>query len=198
MPEKPTPSLTGNPVADISDLLDAAGIPYVFTGSLAYSAWAAPRSTKDVDVVIYAPGRVALALFLNRLAEVGLAVDPPAALRELDALKLTVVPMPVTGAGTFPVELILPKVPAVDAQVLQRSLMVPYPGRPQGIRVASPEDYVLFKLIFFRERDRLDIKDVLASHPDLDVGYVAISLSQVFPDSDERARWFRKLVGPQG
>jgi hypothetical protein len=45
--------LAGNPVADVSDLLDDLAIPYVFTGTIAYSYWVRPTATIDVDVVVY-------------------------------------------------------------------------------------------------------------------------------------------------
>jgi len=102
--------------------------------------------------------------------------------------------MPMQGAGTFPVELVLPKVPAVDDRVLQRAATVPYPDRPAGIKVVTPEDYVLFKVISFRERDKVDVSDVLRLRHDFDVGYVALSLSLILEPDDERVLWFDAAV----
>jgi hypothetical protein len=39
-------------VRDVSERLDRAGIPFMLTGSMAMNAYAEPRMTRDVDVVI--------------------------------------------------------------------------------------------------------------------------------------------------
>jgi len=36
----------------IVEVLDAAGVPYMLTGSLAAAYYAVPRATQDIDVVI--------------------------------------------------------------------------------------------------------------------------------------------------
>jgi hypothetical protein len=187
------------PVADIADALDAVGIPYVFTGSLAFAAHKRmPLGTKDVDVVVYAPSRVKLALLLNHLRDSGVAVDPVEALRSLDRDKMVAIEMPLEGRPgelfTFPVELVLPKVPAIDAAILARAVDVPYPGRRRGVKVVTLADYVLFKLMFFREKDKSAIEDVLRTTPDLDVGHIAISLGLVHPPDSDRAIWFASAV----
>ncbi len=75
---------------------------------------------------------------------------------------------------------------------------IPYPDRPQGVKVVTLEDYVLFKLVFFRERDRNGIDEVLRTTPDLDVGYVAISLGLVYPPESERSQWFAEACRRHG
>jgi len=197
--------LLNSPVADIANLLDGLGIPYVFTGSFAYAAnKGIARGTIDVDVVVYARSRVKLANLLNALAGAGIAIDPPTALRELDADSLVGIPMPVgvpspgEPQATFVIEIVLPKVPAVDKEVLERSLLRPYPDRPQGIRVVTLEDYVLFKMIFFREKDKPAIEEALRDTPDLDIDYVMLSLRLVYPpEANECAgsqRWLGSTV----
>jgi hypothetical protein len=58
--------------------LEAEGIPYMLTGSLASSFHGEPRSTRDIDFVID-PGAAALDRFVARLSAQGLYVDPGAA-----------------------------------------------------------------------------------------------------------------------
>jgi hypothetical protein len=195
--------LLENPVADIANILDSLTIPYVLTGSFAFAAHKKmPLGTKDVDVVVYAPSRVRLAELLNRLRDAGVPLDAASALRSLDKDKLVSVPMPLAGRPgehfTFPVELVLPKVPAIDRAILERAVDMPYPDRPQGVKVVTLEDYVLFKIVFFRERDRNAIDEVLRTTPDLDVGYVAISLGLVHSPETERARWFAEACRRHG
>ena len=160
-----------------------------------------PVGTVDIDLVVYAQSRFKLAELLNELASLGVPVDPALALRELDEKKLTALPMPVAtpeGQATFVVELILPKIPVLDAAVLSRAIAVPYPGRAEGIPVVTLPDWMVFKLIFFREKDRRAVDDVLRTTPDLDVGYVAICLGMVFPPEDERLRWFANALARYG
>lgn len=57
--------------------LDAAGIPYMTTGSLASSVWGEPRATYDVDVVI-APTQDQLRAFVGSLPD-AFYVSAPAA-----------------------------------------------------------------------------------------------------------------------
>src|SRR5262245_24739507 len=47
-------SLESDIVRDVSARLAGAGIPFMLTGSMAMNAYAAPRMTRDVDVVIEA------------------------------------------------------------------------------------------------------------------------------------------------
>lgn len=180
--------LSGDPIADIVAALDGRGIPYVFTGSVALAALTQePVGTKDIDVVVYAPSRIALARLLNDLAEAGVDLDPAEELKHLDRDKVASLLMPLP-EGAFVVELLRPKVPALDPEVPRRALTVPYPGTA-GIRVVTLEDWAVFKLIFFRERDRLAVEDVLRQTPDLDTAYIKRSLGLVYPRSDERLAW---------
>jgi len=197
--------LYNSPVVDIANALDALKIPYVFTGSFAYAAnKGLPRGTKDVDVVVYAPSRLKLAELLNGLAEAGVEVDPRAALRALDSERFVGIPMPVGAPGkgepqaTFVVELVLPKVPTLDEKVLRRAVTVPYPDRPSGIPVVTLEDYVLFKVIFFRDEDKFAVEEALRTTPGLDVGYVMISLGLVYPVESERVQWFASMAHKYG
>ncbi len=170
------------------------GSPTSSLGVFARSAWDVPAGTKDVDVVVYARSYVQVTSFLRDLAAAGVQVDPAAALRSLDRDKLAVVPMPLAEGGVFDAELILPKVPAVDSGVLSRAQVYPYAGAKNGVRVASPEDWALFKAIFFRPNDRAAVEDVLRNVPSVDWGAVMLRLRSVYPDDDPRVSWLRSAV----
>jgi hypothetical protein len=181
-----------DPVADMANALDALAIPYVLSGRFAFAAHKKmPLGTQDVEVVLHAPSRVRLAELLNHLRDAGLPLAPPEALRSLDRDKHLAVP------GS-PFEIVLPNVPALDRAILDRAAFVPYPDRPQGVKVVTLEDYLLLSLIRFRERDRAAADEVLRTTPDLDVGYVAISLGLVYPPESERSRWFAEACRRHG
>ena len=65
-------------LAVVVERLDAAGIPYMVTGSLASSYYGEPRSTRDVDIVID-PDPAALDRLVADLASADFHVDLDAA-----------------------------------------------------------------------------------------------------------------------
>lgn len=195
-------SLIEKPVADMANALDALGILHVFTGGFAFAAHKKrPLGTADVAVVVYPPSRVRLAEFLNHLHDAGVEIEATVALRALDRDKVTAIPMPLGGSPgerlTAPVEVVLPRIPAIDQAILGRAVEMPHPERAHGVKVATLEDYVLFKLVF-REWDREAIDEVLRTTPELDVGYVAISLGLVHPPESERSQWFAEACRRHG
>jgi len=71
-------------IRDVVGHLDAAGVPYMITGSVASSYHGEPRATRDLDVVIEAD-RPSLSRLVERLRTGGLYVDLTAALGALTA-----------------------------------------------------------------------------------------------------------------
>ena len=187
--------IQGVPAADVANALDASKILYVFTGSFARSAWDVPASTQDVDVVVYARSRMQVATFLRDLGDAVPSVDPQRTLAELDRSKQSIVAMPLLEGGSFDVEFLLPKVSKeIDRGVLDRSRKYPYPGTPRGVHVVSPEDWMLFKIVFFRPKDQAAVEDVLRNKRDVDTGAVMLRLRSIYPDEDPRIDWFRDAV----
>ena len=68
---------------DVVSRLDAAGIPYMLTGSFASAYHGLPRATQDIDFVI-APTRDQLRAFISRLPSTEYYADEAAALEALD------------------------------------------------------------------------------------------------------------------
>lgn len=140
-------------VADIASALDAAGIGYMIIGGIAVSVWGSGRSTKDVDVAV--------------------AIDRQEAARLLKVLKKQIRQMPPnaadfaaeTGILPFehrlgvPVDLGLSRHPYVT-NAIDRAATFDFHGVP--VKFCSVEDLVLHKLVADRDRDRVDIADVLA------------------------------------
>lgn len=52
----------------LTTLFDAAGVPYMLTGSLASTLYGEPRSTQDIDIVVVLTGGT-LAALLTALPE---------------------------------------------------------------------------------------------------------------------------------
>ncbi len=66
-------------------------------------------------------------------------------------------------------------------------------GRP--IRVLSPEDLAVFKLLFFRGKDVVDLERLVAFlGPELDHGYVRSWVSGMVGEDDERIACWDRMV----
>lgn len=65
---------------DVVHVLDAAGVPYMLTGSLAASYYAVPRATRDIDVVVESSER-GIERVVEGLLAAGYYVDRDAALQ---------------------------------------------------------------------------------------------------------------------
>jgi hypothetical protein len=86
-------------------LLEAAGVPYMLTGSFASGYHGAPRASQDIDIVI-APSRASLDAFLSLLPEDRYYVSREAA---LDAFRRQSLFNVVDFASGWKVDLILRK-----------------------------------------------------------------------------------------
>lgn len=194
----------GDPVAEVAEVFEAAGVRYAFTGAIALGYWGIERASKDVDVVVYG-GRVVFATALNRLADFGFALDPVAALKEATDEGHTAFAAPVMAERPevgISVDLILPVFQAQARRQVGRAVRVPWFSRPGGIMVISAEDLVVHKLIFFRRTefsdDPRDIEAILRRQKGLDVGYVLLSIGAIYPETDPRLIWFRDALVRHG
>lgn len=161
-------------VTTLIDRLEAAQLPYAFGGAIALSAWSEPRATTDVDLNLWVgdddlPSAVAL------LREAGVEIELADALRGARERGMFAGPR-----GSYRVDVFVPSVPFYDV-ALERRVRVTLADRQTW--VLSPESLAVFKLLFFRPKDLVDISRLLEVHrPALDVGFVR--------------RWLVDMVGP--
>ena len=138
-------------VLALSEALTAAGVDHAFGGAIALAYCTEdPRGTRDVDVNAFVPasepGRVLAAL------PPGVTVPPSTAdviIRE-GQVRLW--------WDDTPVDLFLDYAP-LHAQAARGSRDVPFAGRQ--IRVLGPVELVLFKALFDRPKDWVDIATVV-------------------------------------
>jgi hypothetical protein len=120
--------------------LDAAGIPYMLTGSFASAYHAVPRATQDIDLVI-APSR-------ERLMELAQAFSPPAyycdAGAALDALDRESLFNVIDLATGWKIDFIIRKSREYSRTEFARRRLVPFEGL--DLYIASAEDVLLSKL----------------------------------------------------
>ncbi|MBI3333079.1 MAG: nucleotidyltransferase [Candidatus Omnitrophica bacterium] len=147
---------------DLDDALKAAlrllrrrRIPYMVIGGLALSVWGRVRVTQDVDIAV-ALEEEAEADLVRALRR---AHFLPAAPRAMVGHKLLVCRYLKTAKG-LPVEVDLFFVHgAYQRQAIRRAVTVRFGG--QSLRIISPEDLILYKLLADRPMDRLDIQTIL-------------------------------------
>lgn len=166
----------------LADACEAAGIPYAVGGALALGVWGFPRATNDVDLDIFVPPE-RLEPVLGELARAGFDVDRDAAIasaRSRGDFKLW--------CGGMRVDVFVSSIPFYDS-VERRVRRAPLEGRDASF--LSPEDLVIFKLLFFRRKDLLDVERLVAFvGPAFERDYVRRWLVDLVGADDERiARW---------
>ena len=171
--------------ARLARALDAAGVPYAIGGAIAWGAWADPRGTHDVDLNLFVTHEE-LPAALDVLAQAGLTIDRAQALvadREGAVL-----------IGRFEgmrVDLFTPSIPfAWEAMRTRRRLT----GPSGAAAYLSPEATAVFKLLFFRPKDVLDLEKLLAVQGKaLDAPYVRRWMVDMMGEDDERVTTWDRL-----
>ena len=171
----PSPDLP--PLADVvlrlAGLFERLGLPYAIGGAVAVSFWGVPRTTQDADCLVAVPA-VAYQRLADALNAEGFVVDRPPAPRPVtvEALLQQVRDdkyMTLVCRATS-VELFVPVVP-LQHSILERAVGRPFHGH--DIRVTTPEDLILLKMAFHRQKDLHDIKGILhVQNGQLDLPYL--------------------------
>ncbi len=174
----------------LADVLEAAAIPYAVGGAIAYGLHAPPRATNDVDLNVF--------LDLERLDEL------------IDTLKGADVDVDRSSAlaaaendGYFQarvkgmrVDVFVPSIPFyedVERRLIDGLLL----GRP--IKVLGAEDLVVFKMLFFRPKDVLDVQRLVAFQgEDLDHDYIRGWLVEMVDGDDVRVTRWDEIVSMYG
>jgi hypothetical protein len=153
--------VSGSTLARIADLFARAEVEYAVIGAHGVNAWLEPRFTADIDVTasIDPPAMLRLRrVFADAGYEPALEYrahlpSGPDFVRFTSADRLTIVE--IQAAKT-----------ALQHDVMRRART-----SSEGIRVATPEDLIVLKLIADRPKDRQDLLGLVAL-PDLDWTHV--------------------------
>jgi hypothetical protein len=149
------------PLAWLARTLSELRLPYAVIGAHAVNAWLEPRVTADIDVTIELSAASNRAL-ADAFARAGFersrvhGVDAPSG---PDFLRFASPDRSVT------IELQSAKTD-LQREVIRRAV-----SGAEGLRVATPEDLIVLKLIANRPKDQLDLLGLLVL-PGLDWGYV--------------------------
>ena len=132
--------------------LESHDIPYMVFGGVANSLYGNPRQTFDIDIKFNLPQQMEAASFLEALGEEAeiLPEDPKRFLNETN-----VIPIEIDGVR---VDLVLGELP-FEIEAIQRSRLMNVFGRE--IRVCLPEDLVIQKAVSNRQKDWMDIQEII-------------------------------------
>lgn len=174
----------------IADALEAEGVPYAIGGALALAAWGFPRATNDVDIDLFvAPDE--LGEVFTVLERLGCELDRQACSES------------ARKRGDFTVRFARMRIDFfVPSIAFYRSVEARVRDAPLGSAPAkylSPEDLAVFKMLFFRTKDVLDVERLVGFLGSaFDTGYVRASLVEIVGAEDPRiARWDRLVSDAQ-
>ncbi len=166
--------------------LDAAGIPYAIGGAIALGAWSDPRGTYHVDVSLFVDHH-GLQAALDVLSAAGVVVDRAAA-RQADEAGDVV----IGDYNGLRVDLFTPSIPFSWEAMKTRRRLQSLSGEAYYL---SPEALAIFKLLFFRSKDRVDLEKLVAVQgQDLDTDYVRRWMVDMMGEDDERVRTWDRIV----
>lgn len=180
------------------DAYRAAGVEAALGGGLAFNLWAIPRVTKDIDLNVFLEedqhelALEVLVRFGSHPTRTGGTWDAPARAEFLRRAREGEVA--VAWVGDVRVDVFLPSIPFY---ALARSTLRTVEF-PDGIsrRVLSPESLAVFKLLFFRDKDLVDLRRLVAIQRDaLDAAWVRQRIVDMLGEADERVvAWDRILA----
>jgi hypothetical protein len=157
-------------VRDITAIFERMNCCYALMGGLATRIYGIPRATFDVDFTV-AIKRDRLAEFYDHVAESGYTVPEPYLAGWIDEVaKMALVKVRLyLRDRTVDVDMFLAESDYQDQVLLRRRRES---AEDIDAWFVSPEDLILLKLIANRERDILDIRDVLLVQGQLDTAYM--------------------------
>lgn len=138
----------------IARFLKAKHIPYMVIGGVANLFWGIPRTTLDIDVTIQVSEKAYSSLMNGLKGKFRFQVKNPLAF----IAKTNV--LPLEHPKGIRIDLIFARLP-YEYQAIRRAKRVKVNG--QTIRVCSPEDLIIHKIVSDRLRDREDVRGIISS-----------------------------------
>lgn len=170
----------------IADALEGAGFSYAIGGALALAIAGVPRGTADVDVNIFVPeARVRNAIGV--LAALGIEIDASIAIARAERDGMF-----VGRWDGMRIDVFLPSIPFAHEAERTRIRITDATGWSGWFLAA--EALAIFKLLFFRGKDVVDLERLVAVRPELDRQYVRRWIVEMMGEDDERTRRWDEIV----
>lgn len=171
---------------DLADALQAHGVPYAIGGALAYGIWGEARATKDIDLNVFVTVDQIEAAF-TALREAGVSFDDELARREAAEQGMF-----IGFVGEYRVDVF---VPSIDFSWEANRTATEHQVRGRTYRFLSAEALAVFKLLFFRPKDLLDLEKLVAVlESSFDAAYVRRQIVEMMGEDDERVRAWDRIV----
>ena len=146
---------------DLVRWLQTEHAPFTIIGGLSVSILSQPRPTIDVDLVVWLEPE-AWEHFVESAASFGIVPRRAGALQFAKERRVLLLEHQATGIG---IDISFGALP-FESEMIQRSKTVELGGIP--LRVATPEDVIIMKMIAHRAKDLRDIDNIMSVQHDLD------------------------------
>lgn len=158
---------------------------YAIGGALALAIAGVPRGTADVDVNVFVP-EARVQEVITVLSKLG--IDFPAAAAEQAHRE----GMFVGRWDGMRIDVFLPSIPFAFEAERCRVRVTDDTGWSGWF--LSAEALAVFKLLFFRGKDIVDLERLVAVRPELDTAYVRRWIADMMGDDDDRTRRWDDIV----
>ena len=166
--------------------LDQADVPYAIGGALAFGLWGDPRGTHDVDINLFID-HDALDGALDVLESAGVELDRQAA-HEADRRGDVI----IGWHSGLRVDFFTPSIP-FSWEAMQKTVRVE--SALGEAAYLSAESIAVFKLMFFRPKDLLDVEKLIeVQGKSLDLAYIRDWIVEMMGEVDERTVALDKLI----
>jgi len=170
----------------IAELFEREGVSYAIGGALALAVAGVPRGTAHVDMNVFLT-ESDLPRLLELLAGLGMTVDREASMARAARDGMFVARWDGMRIGVF-----LPSIPFSSEAERTRTRVVDASGWSGWF--LSAEAIAVFKLLFFRGKDLVDLERLVAVRPDLDHTYIRRAIVGMMGEEDERVQRWDALV----
>lgn len=164
----------------LASALERENIPYAIGGALALAVAGVPRGTADVDLNVFLE-RDRLAEVFRVLATAGVEIDEVAATARADHDGMF-----VGRCEGMRIDVFMPSIPFASEARRTRIRVTDDNGWSGWF--LSAEALAVFKLLFFRGKDMVDLERLVAVRPELDGTYVRERIVEMMGEDDARTR----------
>jgi len=166
----------------IAQALESKNVPYAIGGALAYGLWGVPRATIDVDINVFTDEH-GLAPVVAALDSLGITID-------LEQAKSASAQRGMFSARfhSYRIDIFTS---SIDFCREAENRRVAFTVSGQQTWFLSAETLAVFKLLYFRAKDIVDLQRMIAVQGKrLDVNYVRKKIVEMMGADDERViRW---------
>lgn len=175
----------GDRLLAIAAALDHANFPFAFGGAIARNFYAEPRATIGLEINVFLPESGSVPV-LATLREIGVPMEIERVAVQIERDGQARIPW-----DRVPVDLFFANVPFLEAAA-SRIRRVPFENRQ--IPILGAEDLAMCKILFNREKDWLDVREMLITGDVLNASAVSTLLRDLVGAADARTLRFAGLA----